>query len=1080
MAEFLSPGVFIEEVPSTVQTIQGVSTSNLGICGFTPMGPADVASLVTSFEQYQKQFGGFTRNSFLPLSVAAFFSNGGTRAYIVRVLPSDAVQATAQIQSTQTDTDLLESPGVGIVSFSKSDALSQLAKPIVPGTFSLRWRDVGAAGSANAVQRNGTPLAGSAALNYEGRLDPTDFPTGIFDAQNNPVDPALDCVASGSGVDVTLTLTMSGLPCSLVFPGSVPGPIVGPLTSHPGPAIALGTQPGPWALANSMTLAFLLAGPVTYTATFLGTAAALTAGTAETYDLTGRTTLLVSIDGGPTQTIDFTGFAFGLITAATAVEVAEAINGGGLIGATATAAGGFPVIESDTKGLGSSVTIIANATPSIDVNVKVGFDLTVPGASGSGNVSDLAHVTFAEVQALVQALGGGGHLVCTNPGGCLQVATTATGTAAVITVSGTSTTPSNIFALPLTLHTGGGVDAVATLDRRTGFFALALSIAPDTGTPIQASYTKATANVSITDNGAGGLIGPGVIDPSGTNQLSYVGGGYNFKVLVAPSAGTRLLATYNIAAWSLLPVSKGAWANGLEVAIRGNVDFYDTFSASYSRFDMDVLVQDQTSGSFFVQETYSQLDFTDSTSAYYFPDVVNGLSSLLSVTVPIGNEGPLQLNGVASLRVIAGGDGTAANQVISTVAPPGGIAPRSLLISFVANAGAHPDRAITDDGLGNLTGNVDPTYTSTVTVGGVTVGPNSVDYASGTINVKLSEAVQPTTFVLLQKESAPLESTHTELFGDPSKGYIAGTDGTFDSTHYSASQFTDLSLSLPSKGLYALNKVDAILQVVIPDFAGDTVVTGALLDYANVRAGLPSGGDRFIILTVPKGSSPQQAVNYFRFVLARFSNFAAIYWPWIKVADPLSNNRPLTIPPMGHIAGIYARTDNTKNVGKAPAGTVDGQLSFLLGLEYVATQGERDLVYPNRINPIITSPQTGTAVWGVRTIASDPQWLYVNARRLFMFLEKSVYNSTQWIVFENNGPPLWTRIQLQLSSFLLGLYNDGYFAGNTPKDAFFVKVDNTNNSQATIDAGQVIVDVGAAPNRPAEFVRFRFQQKSLS
>ena len=290
---------------------------------------------------------------------------------------------------------------------------------------------------------------------------------------------------------------------------------------------------------------------------------------------------------------------------------------------------------------------------------------------------------------------------------------------------------------------------------------------------------------------------------------------------------------------------------------------------------------------------------------------------------------------------------------------------------------------------------------------------------------------------------------------------------------------TDVSLKLTNKGLYSFNKVDEILQIVVPDFAGDTVVTGALLDYADERAALPSGGDRFIILTVPKGSSPQQAADYFRYTLARYNKYAAIYWPWIKVADPLQNNRPLTIPPMGHIAGVYARTDNTRNVGKAPAGTVDGQLNYLLGLEYLSTQGERDLVVPSRINPIISTPNTGTCVWGVRTISSDSQWLYVNARRLFMFLEKSVFNSTQWIVFENNGQQLWTRIPLQLSSFLFGLFNDGLFAGNTSKDAFFVKVDSTNNTAASIAAGQVIIDVGAAPNKPAEFVRFRFQQKTI-
>jgi len=118
-------------------------------------------------------------------------------------------------------------------------------------------------------------------------------------------------------------------------------------------------------------------------------------------------------------------------------------------------------------------------------------------------------------------------------------------------------------------------------------------------------------------------------------------------------------------------------------------------------------------------------------------------------------------------------------------------------------------------------------------------------------------------------------------------------------------------------------------------------------------------------------------------------------------------------------------------------------------------------------------------VWGVRTISNRSEWRYINARRLFMFLEKSIYNDTFWIVFENNGNGLWSRIKAQISGFMNFLFSDGYFAGASPKQAYFVVVDSSNNTAATIDAGQVIIDVGAAPNKPAEFVRFRFAQKTL-
>jgi hypothetical protein len=453
-------------------------------------------------------------------------------------------------------------------------------------------------------------------------------------------------------------------------------------------------------------------------------------------------------------------------------------------------------------------------------------------------------------------------------------------------------------------------------------------------------------------------------------------------------------------------------------------------------------------------------------------DVLNELSDIVSVVEPAGNEAPGELTGIARAKVIAGGDETAAGQTIAVTLPDSPIQPRTLTITFKDSTGT--TRTITDNGVGNLIGNVDGT------------GTNTVNYVSGAIDLKTGFTIQGGTLVTATYRTAAEETVHTETFGDAVKSYTdgpvtyyaTGSDGTFDSTNYGINQFTAITLKGQNKGLYALNKVDELLQVIIPDFAGDVTVTGQLIDYAEERESLPSGGDRFIILTVPKGSNPQEAVEWFRYDLKRQSKWAALYWPWIKVSDPLSNNRPLTMPPLGHLAGVFARTDNTRNVGKSPGGTVDGQLRYLLGLEYESTQGERDLVYPNKINPLISSPQTGMAVWGVRTISPTSEWRYINARRLFMFLEKSIFESTHWIVFENNGPGLWTRIKAQVEGFLKALFNENYFAGQSPAQAFFVVCDETNNPPESINLGQLFIDVGVAPNKPAEFVVFRFQQKT--
>jgi phage tail sheath protein FI len=208
------------------------------------------------------------------------------------------------------------------------------------------------------------------------------------------------------------------------------------------------------------------------------------------------------------------------------------------------------------------------------------------------------------------------------------------------------------------------------------------------------------------------------------------------------------------------------------------------------------------------------------------------------------------------------------------------------------------------------------------------------------------------------------------------------------------------------------------------------------------------------------------------------TSYAALYYPWVKIYDPIANDgRDVTIPPDGFIAGIYARTDITRNVGKTPAGITDGALRGITGLERILDKGERDILYPARINPLVSSPQTGLAVWGGRTLSKDAEWLYINARRLFMFCEQSVYNASFWVVFENNGPALWSRMTAQGNGFFLRLFRDGYFAGSSPSEAYAIVIDSSNNPKESIDAGFVTADYYIAPNKPAEFVRLRFQQK---
>ncbi len=231
-------------------------------------------------------------------------------------------------------------------------------------------------------------------------------------------------------------------------------------------------------------------------------------------------------------------------------------------------------------------------------------------------------------------------------------------------------------------------------------------------------------------------------------------------------------------------------------------------------------------------------------------------------------------------------------------------------------------------------------------------------------------------------------------------------------------------------------------------------------------------GDRMAILD-PLPDLNAQDVKRWREQEAGYdSKYAALYYPWVKIE---SNGRTLAIPPSGHMAGIYARNDNERGVHKAPANEViRGALEAVLPI----TKGEQDTLNPIGVNCIRSFTGRGLRVWGARTLSSDPAWRYVNVRRLFNYIEKSIEQGTQWVVFEPNDEDLWARVRRDVGAFLTGVWRDGMLFGRTPEEAFFVKCDAELNPPDVRDRGQLFIDIGIAPVKPAEFVVFRLSQWS--
>lgn len=278
-------------------------------------------------------------------------------------------------------------------------------------------------------------------------------------------------------------------------------------------------------------------------------------------------------------------------------------------------------------------------------------------------------------------------------------------------------------------------------------------------------------------------------------------------------------------------------------------------------------------------------------------------------------------------------------------------------------------------------------------------------------------------------------------------------------------------------GLNLFDTVDDINIVAVPDKAGDRDFILAALNYCKQRK------DCIFIADPPHDLTATQ-VKDFKAGTGAFpgnpfnSSYGALYYPWVIINDPLTGKKK-TVPPSGCVAGTYAYVDSSRGVHKAPAGITDGYLDTVVGIERIVTKGEQELLNPTGINVIRSLPE-GICIWGARTLSADSEWNYVNVRRLMMYIEESVDKGSQWVVFEPNDPSLWGKVKRNLTAFLSRVWKDGALFGAVEEEAFFVKVDEENNPPAVRDAGQLIIEVGVAPVKPAEFVVIRVSQKTLS
>lgn len=316
----------------------------------------------------------------------------------------------------------------------------------------------------------------------------------------------------------------------------------------------------------------------------------------------------------------------------------------------------------------------------------------------------------------------------------------------------------------------------------------------------------------------------------------------------------------------------------------------------------------------------------------------------------------------------------------------------------------------------------------------------------------------------------------------PGSNQQSGSDGKWDPVGDAAGVAGGLVGDPVQKtGMYALVDVDLFnilclpATVNLPDNAAFQVATAAISLCTTCRA--------FYILDPPQQAADRDTVQGIQTWLSNNATlrtrYAAVYFPRVDIPDPLNNLRLRPTAPSGTLAGVYASTDASRGVWKAPAGT-GATLAGVQSLEYKLTDAENGVLNPLAINCLRSFPVYGIVSWGARTLYGADQladdYKYIPVRRFALFLEESLYQGTQWVVFEPNAEPLWSQIRLNIGSFMQNLFRQGAFQGQTPQDAYFVKCDSTTTTQNDINLGVVNIVVGFAPLKPAEFVVIQIQQ----
>ena len=599
---------------------------------------------------------------------------------------------------------------------------------------------------------------------------------------------------------------------------------------------------------------------------------------------------------------------------------------------------------------------------------------------------------------------------------------------------------------------------------------VATSVAAFVGFTRKGVPDKAVAITSFADfeRGYGGLDRDSPVS-YGVRQFFLNGGTQAIIVRVAVGHATSSWTLQDGSAVIVLDVkasSPGAWGNGLRVSVQ-------TTGVRNADTDFNLVIsQLQADGSTLVPvETHRNLSL-DSNSGQFVESVVNNNSALVQVTrrpALTFTQAGFAVSGAITFplnptNTIIGGsvDGTTAFQLTLAGAPWANI---GALVTSTTNAIAAAGLAARlqasqtgPDGQAG-TGHLRIASLATGETSSVVIAGGAFGGLAAVANMGLANGGREFSGAAQRRPAVVNNLVPPTSGADGTRGAAVNLVGN----------------ELAKTGIYALLDVDLFNMLLIPETFDMTAGQEAAVIPA--ATALCEARRAFYVVDAPSNRTLANIGAWANG--ASQSRNAATYFPAVRIVDPLDGLRPRAMAPSGTMAGVYARTDATRGVWKAPAGT-DATLNGVLDLTLPINDIENGQINPLGVNALRSFPAYGRVAWGARTMkgadAQADEYKYVPIRRLALFLEESLYRGTQWVVFEPHDAPLWAQIRLNLGAFMNGLFRQGAFQGKTPQEAFFVKCDKETTTQADRNLGIVNIMVGFAPLKPAEFVVITIQQ----